>query len=73
LNGGLRENATGPFRKILPDEFHARRDAAGVKLISQMMVRTGITSSTDAQATPEDLLGIRTRARPASCRSGCTA
>jgi predicted amidohydrolase YtcJ len=56
LTGGLRENATVPFRKILPTSFTRDEMRQGVKLISQMMVRTGVTSVHDAQGAPEDLL-----------------
>jgi len=55
LTGGLRENATAPFRKLLPTNFTRDEMRQGVKLISQMMVRTGVTSVHDAMGTPEDL------------------
>jgi len=55
LTGGLKERATEPFFKLIP--FHFTRDERreAVKLISEMMTRTGITSVHDAEATPEDL------------------
>ncbi len=56
LTGGLREKATEPFRKPLPTNFTRDEMRKGIKLISQMLVRTGITSSTECQGTPEDLL-----------------
>ena len=59
LTGGLRENATEPFRKLLPTNFSRDEMRQGVKLISQMMVRTGVTSVHDAEATPEDLLAYQ--------------
>jgi len=59
LTGGLRENATEPFRKLLPTRFTRDEMRQGVKLISQMMVRTGITSVHDAQGAPEDLLAYQ--------------
>lgn len=59
LTGGLRENATNPFRKLIPTNFTRDEIRQGVKLIAQMMVRTGITSVTDAQASPADLLGYQ--------------
>ena len=59
LTGGLRENATEPFRKLLPTRFTRDEMRQGVKLISQMMVRTGVTSVHDAEATPEDLLAYQ--------------
>jgi predicted amidohydrolase YtcJ len=59
LTGGLRENATAPFRKIIPSTFSRDEMRQGVKLISQMMVRTGVTSVHDCEATPEDLLAYQ--------------
>jgi predicted amidohydrolase YtcJ len=59
LTGGLRENATAPFRKMLPVNFTRDEMRQGVKLISQMMVRTGVTSVHDAEAAPEDLLAYQ--------------
>lgn len=59
LTGGLRENAVEPFRKLLPVSFSRDEMREGVKLISQMMVRTGVTSVGDAEATPEDLLAYQ--------------
>lgn len=59
LTGGLRENATEPFRKILPTRFTRDEMRQGVKLIAQMMVRTGISSVHDCDGTPEDLLAYQ--------------
>jgi len=59
LTGGLRENAVEPFRKLRPVNFSREEMREGVKLISQMMVRTGVTSVGDAEATPEDLLAYQ--------------
>jgi predicted amidohydrolase YtcJ len=59
LTGGLRENATEPFRKIIPTHFTRDEMRQGVKLISQMMVRSGVTSVHDAQGAPEDLLAYQ--------------
>jgi predicted amidohydrolase YtcJ len=59
LTGGLRENATAPFRKLLPTNFTRDEMRQGVKLISQMMVRTGVTSVHDAEAAPKDLLAYQ--------------
>ena len=55
LTGGLRERATEPFWKLLPMAFTRDELRQAVKLISGMMVRTGVTSAGDAEATPEDL------------------
>jgi predicted amidohydrolase YtcJ len=73
LSGGLRENATDPFQKILHANFTRDEMRQGVKLMFQMMVRTGVTSVTDAQASPADLLATRMRARRGSCLCVCTA
>ena len=55
LNGRVSERATGVFDKIIP-EVSSREDyRAGVKLISQMLSRAGITSAHDAYGSPEDL------------------
>lgn len=59
LTGGLRENATVPFRKLIPTTFSRDEMRQGVRLISQMMVRTGVTSVHDAEAAPEDLLAYQ--------------
>src|SRR5579872_7442302 len=59
LTGGLRENATAPFRKLLPTNFTRDEMRQGVKLISAMMARTGVTSVHDAEGTPEDLLAYQ--------------
>ncbi len=55
LTGGLRERATDPFARIIPSTFTRDDYREGVKLISQMMTRTGVTSVHDAYGTPEDL------------------
>jgi predicted amidohydrolase YtcJ len=53
--GGLRERATAPFWKLLPLDFTRDELRQAIKLISTMMVRSGITSVTDAEGTPDDL------------------
>lgn len=59
LTGGLRENATAPFRKLLPSNFTRAQRREGVKLIAAMMTRSGITSVDDADGTPDDLLAYQ--------------
>ena len=59
LTGGLRENATAPFRSLLPTNFSRDEMREGVKLIARMMTRTGVTSVHDAEAAPEDLLAYQ--------------
>jgi predicted amidohydrolase YtcJ len=54
LTGRIRETAADRFAPLLPKP--TREDLrTGVRLISKMMSRTGITSVTDAEASPEDL------------------
>jgi predicted amidohydrolase YtcJ len=55
LTGVVRERATEPFTRIIPNHFNRDDYREGVKLISRMMTRTGITSVHDAYGTPEDL------------------
>lgn len=55
LTGGLRENATAPFRRKLPDNYSRSDRREGVKLISKMFSKAGVASVHDAQGTPEDL------------------
>ena len=55
LTGGLRERATEPFWKVIPMSFTREERRQAVRLISQMMVKTGVTSVHDAEATPDEL------------------
>ncbi|MCB1020229.1 MAG: amidohydrolase [Acidobacteria bacterium] len=55
LNGGLAETANEPFWQRIPTGYTREERRAGAKLISQMMVRSGVTSATDAEAIPDDL------------------
>jgi len=43
------------FDKLIPDENTRDERREGVKLISKMMARTGVTSATYALGFPEDL------------------
>src|SRR6202158_6169849 len=54
LTGHVRETGRETFDKIIPSHFTRDDHREGVRLISQMMTRTGITSVTDAMGTPED-------------------
>jgi predicted amidohydrolase YtcJ len=54
LDGHVRETAKEYFTKLFPG-FTRDDHREGVKLISKMMSRTGITSVTDASGTPNDL------------------
>jgi hypothetical protein len=55
LNGHIRENAKTGLASLIPSNFTRDDHREGVKLISKMMSRTGITSVTDALGTPDDL------------------
>src|SRR6266404_7660316 len=55
LTGHMRETGRETFDKIIPSNFTRDDHREGVRLITQMMIRTGITSVTDAMGTPEDL------------------
>jgi predicted amidohydrolase YtcJ len=55
LNGGLRETATQPFRTKIPTGYTRQDRQEGVKLISRMMNRAGVTSVHDTGGGPEDL------------------
>jgi predicted amidohydrolase YtcJ len=55
LSGCIKESAFDVFRKIIPDNFTRDDRREGVKLISKMMAKTGITSVHDALGAPEDL------------------
>ena len=50
--GLLKENATGLVKDLIPNEFNATDNQAGVKLISEMMAKAGVTSVTDAYGNP---------------------
>jgi predicted amidohydrolase YtcJ len=54
LDGHVREVARETFEKLFPG-FTRDDHREGVKLISKMMSRTGITSVTDASGSPDDL------------------
>jgi predicted amidohydrolase YtcJ len=55
LTGTLLERATAPFAAAIPSQFTRDDYREGVKLISRMMTRTGVTSVHDALGSPEDL------------------
>ena len=55
LSGRVAESANALFEKAIPQNFTRADHRDGVKLISKMMVRTGITSATEAQGSPTDL------------------
>ncbi len=55
LNGRISERATEVFEKAMPDETSRADRRAGVKLITEMMSRAGITSAHDAWGVHEHL------------------
>ena len=55
LSGRVAESAQAFFEKVLAHDFTRDDHREGVKLISKMLARTGITSATEAQGTPTDL------------------
>ncbi len=59
LTGGVAERAVLPFSKKIPSTYTRDDYRAGAKLISQMMSRTGITSATEAEGGPDELLAYQ--------------
>lgn len=53
--GRISERASEVFDKIIPDDYNCEDYRAGVKLISQMLSRAGITSVHDAYGSHDDL------------------
>ncbi len=57
--GLLKENAVEMVTRLIPNDFTAKDRQAGVKLFSEMISKSGITSVTDAYGNPEDLQAYR--------------
>ena len=55
LSGRVAESARGLLEKAIPKNLTRDDYREGVKLISKMLAKTGITSATEAQGTPTDL------------------
>src|SRR5260370_39989245 len=55
LSGRVAESAQPFFDKALPQNFTRDDHREGVKLISKMLAKTGITSATEAQCPPTAL------------------
>lgn len=55
LTGHVREKGKEAIEKAIPANFTREDYREGVKLITKMMTRTGVTSVTDALGTPEYL------------------
>lgn len=59
LNGRISERAVEVFDKVIPQQISRGDYRAGVKLISQMMSRAGVTSAHDAWGTHDSLRGYQ--------------
>jgi predicted amidohydrolase YtcJ len=59
LDGRAAESARTLFDKVIPDTVTRSDHREGVKLISKMLAKTGITSAHEAQGTPTDLLAYQ--------------
>ncbi|MBS1830673.1 MAG: amidohydrolase [Acidobacteria bacterium] len=55
LNGALFETALRPFREKNPVRYSREDRREGVKIITRMMTRTGVSSVHDTGGTPDDL------------------
>lgn len=55
LTGCVKEAANNIFNTLIPNVDTRDERREGVKLISKMMAKTGITSATDALGSPDDL------------------
>ena len=59
LTGQLLENATNEVQRLIPNEFTRKDYQDGIKLITRMMAKTGVTSVTDAYGSPKDLTAFQ--------------
>lgn len=59
LTGRIMDLATAPFHAKIPTTATRAERREGVKLITQMLVRTGVTSAHDAGGSPIDLLAYQ--------------
>jgi predicted amidohydrolase YtcJ len=59
LSGRAAESARALFDKVIPNKVTRDDHREGVKLISKMLARVGITSAHEAQGTPTDLLAYQ--------------
>jgi len=55
LTGRVEERANAPFRSKIPNSATRTDRREGVKLITKMIARSGITSVNDPQGSPDDL------------------
>jgi predicted amidohydrolase YtcJ len=59
LSGRVAETAKDSFENVIPSNFTRDDHREGIKLISKMLARTGITSAHEAFGTPSDLLAYQ--------------
>ena len=59
LTGRAMETATAPFHAKIPNSSTRAERQAGVKLITKMIVRSGITSVSDPSGSPDDLVAYQ--------------
>ncbi len=57
--GLLKENAVGLVRSLMSNTFTEKDNLEGVRLITEMMSKSGITSVTDAYGSPQSLASYR--------------
>jgi hypothetical protein len=55
LTGRIEENARAPFSRKIPNTATAAERREGVKLITRLIAKSGITSVNDPGGSPEDL------------------
>ena len=59
LSGRVMDNGNAAFLSKIPSTATRSERRDGVKLITQMLVRAGVTSAHDALGTPDDLLAYQ--------------
>ncbi len=59
LTGALKERGLEPFRRKIPQTYTRSDRREGVKIISQMMNKAGVTSVHDTGGGPDDLLAYQ--------------
>ena len=59
LTGRILESGLTAFGRVIPNDFSRADYREGVKLISKMLAKSGITSVHDAYGDPEDLLAYQ--------------
>lgn len=71
--GLLKENAVELVSSLIPNEFTREDNQAGVKLITKMMAKSGVTSVTDAYGNQQFLTAYRDalKANELSTRINC--